>query len=324
MDDLTRAAIRYGTDKFGSHLYTPIYDQVLRHLRGRPIRLLEIGVGGYSNPLAGGSSLYAWAEYFPFGDIVGLDLSEKRIFPHPRINVIQGSQDDVGLLTNICNAYGPFDIVIDDGSHDPSHMIASFDVIFPLMKKEGIYIVEDTQTCFWKHAGGSPDGSGTIFDIAREIMASMHFEEARQAGQSPSSTKFAFITSSIRIHRNIIIFERGDNNYPSNHQFDMAHPNVQRVLAEIDEEAVRAPSHGNYMTRIEMQVCAGDVSAVMSLANDALAAYPRQQDLLAYILHVCERYQMHDVGKKVAQMLLDILPDDPSAIAIATRYRSMG
>ena len=74
LDPLTAIAIRHGTDKWGLHFYTPIYHSLLAPLRDKPLRLLEIGVGGYGSKYLGGSSLAMWAEYFGQGRIVGIDL----------------------------------------------------------------------------------------------------------------------------------------------------------------------------------------------------------------------------------------------------------
>jgi 8-demethyl-8-alpha-L-rhamnosyltetracenomycin-C 2'-O-methyltransferase len=79
VDPLTALAIKYGTDKWGPHFYTPIYHELFSAWRDRPIRLLEIGVGGYGFRKVGGSSLSMWAEYFPRGHITGLDIAPKQL-----------------------------------------------------------------------------------------------------------------------------------------------------------------------------------------------------------------------------------------------------
>jgi hypothetical protein len=79
IDPLTRLAIRHGTDKWGPHFYTPIYHELLAPLRDRPVKLLEIGVGGYGFRKIGGASLAMWADYFQWGTIIGLDVAEKQL-----------------------------------------------------------------------------------------------------------------------------------------------------------------------------------------------------------------------------------------------------
>ena len=44
---LTDIASRTGTDKWGTHFYTPHYERHLAHLRDETFTLLEFGVGGY-------------------------------------------------------------------------------------------------------------------------------------------------------------------------------------------------------------------------------------------------------------------------------------
>jgi hypothetical protein len=110
LDPLTRLAIRFGSDKFGAHLYTPIYHRMFNHLREQKLRILEVGIGGYDKPKAGGASLRMWAEYFPCSKIVGLDIAAKDIALPPRVTTVAGSQTDTGLLQRLLDDHGPFNI----------------------------------------------------------------------------------------------------------------------------------------------------------------------------------------------------------------------
>ena len=72
-----------------------------------------------------------------------------------RVKLGCGSQADKVLLENICSHaklnYGGFDLVMDDGSHKSSHVLASFDVISSYMKEEGVYAVEDIECMYDAH-----------------------------------------------------------------------------------------------------------------------------------------------------------------------------
>src|SRR5262245_54328808 len=46
--NLNLLAALSGMDKYGAHNYTPIYQELMARHRKRPVRLLEIGVGGYA------------------------------------------------------------------------------------------------------------------------------------------------------------------------------------------------------------------------------------------------------------------------------------
>ena len=157
MDDLTRLAIRHDTDKFGLHDYTPVYDALFGPLRDRPLRLLEIGIGGYGHADRGGGSLAMWRDYFPQGRITGLDIAAKRLDLGPRVSLHQGGQADPAVIAALVAQEGPFDIIIDDGSHRPGDVLESWRLLAPALAPGGLYVVEDVQTAFLPGYGGSAD-----------------------------------------------------------------------------------------------------------------------------------------------------------------------
>ncbi|MFV0302744.1 MAG: hypothetical protein ACK5IP_18065, partial [Paracoccus sp. (in: a-proteobacteria)] len=113
IDPLSRLAILHGTDKFGYHDYTPHYHQVLGHLRDRPLRMLEIGVGGYGYEDRGGESLATWRDYLTQAQITGLDIQAKSMDFGPRVRIVQGSQVDADCLSALVAERGPFDVILD-------------------------------------------------------------------------------------------------------------------------------------------------------------------------------------------------------------------
>ena len=172
--DLTSLAKVYQTDKWGSHYYTPIYEQWFASLRYKPVRLLEIGVGGYDRSLLGGDSLRMWKRYFEKGIITGIDLYNKSALGEHRINIEQGDQCDALFLQEVSRRHGPFDIIIDDGSHVQSHIIASFEALFPLMPTGGIYVIEDTQTSYWPKFEGSTEEMESIPSAMNYFIKRVH------------------------------------------------------------------------------------------------------------------------------------------------------
>lgn len=104
--------------------YFPIYQSIFGPLRAEPLRILEIGIWH-------GASLKLWRQYFehPKTVLVGIDvLSEcmESDAPAAGIHVRIGSQADPAFLQRVIEEFGPFDLIIDDGSHHSSHIIASF------------------------------------------------------------------------------------------------------------------------------------------------------------------------------------------------------
>jgi demethylmacrocin O-methyltransferase len=169
--DLTRLGRWYGTNKAGQkQAFTPIYQDHLGHRRHEPLRIFEIGIGGYERgPQSGGSSLRMWRSYFRRAEVVGLDL-EPRDFREPRITTIVGDQTDEALLRRISERYGPFDLIVDDGSHVSAHIRASFRTLWPLLAPGGTYVIEDTQTSYMEDLGGGPPGTpGTSMELVKEL-----------------------------------------------------------------------------------------------------------------------------------------------------------
>jgi hypothetical protein len=153
--NLDKLAQIYNTDKYGRHMYTPIYSMYFNKIRKLKLSILEIGVGGYDNPAAGGASLKMWKQYFSKSKITAIDIYDKKKLEENRIKIFQGSQDDYTFLMAVDKSEGPFDIIIDDGSHINKHVISSFNYLFPVLKNGGIYVIEDTETSYIDDMGGN-------------------------------------------------------------------------------------------------------------------------------------------------------------------------
>lgn len=98
-----------------------------------------------------------WKKYFPFGSIYSVDIYDKSRLQESRIKIFRGGQVDKNFLEAISNEIEGIDLIIDDGSHLNDHVIESFKLLFPKLKDGGIYVVEDTQTSYWKHFGGDSE-----------------------------------------------------------------------------------------------------------------------------------------------------------------------
>lgn len=138
---LDKIGLRYGTDKASfSHNYLEFYELYFQVLREEPITILEIGV-------LNGASLRTWQEYFPKAKIIGADIVQgSKRFESDRIAIEMMDQSNIEDITRVAVKHGPFDIVIEDGSHKWEHQITSIKTLFPFVRDGGIYIVEDLQT----------------------------------------------------------------------------------------------------------------------------------------------------------------------------------
>ncbi|MEU0879506.1 class I SAM-dependent methyltransferase [Lentzea sp. NPDC005914] len=178
--DLGALAVAHESDKWGDlHWYTQHYERHFARLRDEPVRVLEIGIGGYDDPDRGGASLRMWQQYFRRGLVHGLDIVPKNV-SGPRIMAVQGDQSDAEFLDLLGKELGPFDVVIDDGSHLNEHVRISFHALFPHVRSGGLYVVEDLQTAYWPGWGGSPDGGpGTSMGMLKSFVDGLNHAEVR-------------------------------------------------------------------------------------------------------------------------------------------------
>lgn len=207
--DMTSLAKIYQTDKWGYHFYTPVYEQWFKSLRYKPIRLLEIGVGGYAKSQMGGNSLRMWKRYFPQGQITGIDIYDKSALQENRLKILKGDQTDPIFLKELTNTEGPFDIIIDDGSHVQSHIITSFETLFPLMNRGGIYVIEDTQTSYWPKFEGSTAEMRSVPSAMNYFIKRVHTvnrQEWLQDEQHPELPEEGI--GSISFYHNLIFITR--------------------------------------------------------------------------------------------------------------------
>lgn len=200
------------TDKYGAHRYTPIYHRHFRKLRRKRINLLEIGVGGYSDE-RGGKSLDLWRAYFPRAQIAAIDIYDKTYLSKGRVKVFRCSQTDFDGLARICDSYGGFDIVIDDGSHLNEHQIETFGFLFNRLRDGGIYVVEDTQTSYWPAYGGGAVGTEehqrSCVQFFKSLVDGLNYEEFLESNYRPTDLDTKI--TSIEFHHNVIIVTKGDN-----------------------------------------------------------------------------------------------------------------
>lgn len=179
--NLNQLASIHGTDKWNDHWYTQHYQHQFGPWRTRKLRLLEIGIGGYEDPFKGGDSLRLWKSFFPNADIHELDIIDKTAHQESRITVHVGSQVDFDFLQSVIDKYGPFNIIIDDGSHINAHVRETFNFLFPkALTENGIYVIEDTQTSYWENFGGDQTdlkNPNTMMNLFKELIDKVNCQD---------------------------------------------------------------------------------------------------------------------------------------------------
>lgn len=310
VDPLTRLAIRHGTDKWGPHFYTPSYHELFSELRDRPIRLLEIGVGGYDLKTIGGASLAMWADYFPGGHITGIDIAEKRLALNPRIKIFQGSQNDPTFLKKVCDERGPFDIIIDDGSHIPKHVVTSFHLLFPSLVNGGLYVIEDVQTAFWPRFGGSILHGGDTVKFARTLIECLNHAEIAIVEQSHSFPPFAKQIKSFRAFHNLFVIDKGENCEPSNFAYDLNNPSAADAVKIIELELERTPTAEGMANLADVYLKGGNLLRAKEIADRALAQWPANVSALMAAYDVAKRRKDNSAKIDCLERILQIEPEN--------------
>ena len=129
----------YGCDKSYRHSYHEVYEPHFEPLRNEKINILEIGIFE-------GLSTSAFLDYFPNATIYGVDIftrlnpEDVPVLEHERVKWAKG---DSTIMKELPWEDVKFDIIIDDGKHTPEANKLTFENMFPYLKEDGMYFIED-------------------------------------------------------------------------------------------------------------------------------------------------------------------------------------
>jgi len=148
-----------------------------------------------------------WRKYF--GDdaiIFGIDINpECEQYNGLAGQVRIGSQIDELFLQPVIEEMGGVDIILDDGSHHMKHIPVTLKYLFPKLSNNGIYMIEDLHTAYWRSFGGGYKSSKNFFkfvsDLVDDIHHWYHSRELKQASISKDC-------SGIHIHDSIVVLEK--------------------------------------------------------------------------------------------------------------------
>lgn len=147
---LCELARKYQTDKGGAHNhyagypndgthgYTPIYYQLLKDRATSVRTVFEIGVNS-------GASLRMWRDFFPFALVIGVDIEKDHLFSDLGIACYYADASNAQSLHDavVRSCRNTFDLIVDDGSHDPAHQKIAVQAMCQYLSPTGIMVVED-------------------------------------------------------------------------------------------------------------------------------------------------------------------------------------
>ncbi|MBS1071002.1 hypothetical protein JK222_04685 [Gluconobacter cerinus] len=140
LDDIGR---KHGTHRSSiEHSFLFHYERILGPKRETVKKILEIAIGQSQSALT-------WEEYFPNSHIYSVDKSpQDKHYHSPRCTSRSFDPTDALQLSEFCREFGPFDFIVDNGSHVWSHQILSLQILFPQLRPGGSISIENIDTSY--------------------------------------------------------------------------------------------------------------------------------------------------------------------------------
>ncbi|WP_104019861.1 class I SAM-dependent methyltransferase [Roseovarius nitratireducens] len=190
------------------HHYFQVYEREMGRFLKQPISFLEIGIFK-------GGSIPMWKDYFPDGSrLTFIDIDPAcKAFEIEGTNVRIGNQADPEFLTSLAGELGPFDVVLDDGSHVCAHQIASFESLWQHLTNGGLYMVEDCHTSYWPGFGGGYRNEASFIEYSKRLIDTMHSWYTDQDALFPFQD-MARELNSVRFYDSIVAIEKLEQKEP--------------------------------------------------------------------------------------------------------------
>lgn len=184
------------------HHYFEIYERHFARFRDQPICLVEFGVSQ-------GGSLQMWRDYFGTrATIYGVDINPNcKQFEEPGVHIVIGDQEDRVFLKQFARSLPPVDILIDDGGHTMSQQINTFEELFPAVQANGVYLVEDLHTSYWRKWGGGFKRRGTFIEFSKGFIDRINAWHSQQP-RKLSPDQFTKTVRSLHFYDSVLVIEK--------------------------------------------------------------------------------------------------------------------
>ena len=219
-NDLIKVSLKYNSSKLldpeCTH-YLTHYNNILKDLRNKPIKILEIGVKE-------GDSLKIWKDYLhPDSKIYGIEIDPKPLKNFNQVNteIFFGDQADINFLKEVVDRAGEFDIIIDDGGHTQEQLKTSFEYLFKYgLKESGTYVMEDLGCSYWYKWSGGLNNNNSIINFLKNKIDNLNYRfwKGNRSDYVPKpdyrlvdATYWDENIETITFHKGICFLTKGDN-----------------------------------------------------------------------------------------------------------------
>lgn len=135
------------------------------------------------------------------------------------IEIHIGDQPDPVYMKELVERLPELAIILDDGGHEMKQQIHSFEVLYPLLSPQGVYLCEDVHTSYWSNYGGGCRRSGTFIEHAKRLIDRLNAfsmeNDATRGFRKQPVTEFTPSTDSIHFYDSVIVFEKAPREKPT-------------------------------------------------------------------------------------------------------------
>jgi len=207
------------TDKWSR--YFDVYQRYLEKYEGKNITFIEVGVQN-------GGSMEMWSKFFgPESKLYGIDIDlncANLQYDNPNINIIIGDQESKEFWNKTLPSIGPIDVFIDDGGHTMGQQIVTFEKVWSQIKKNGVYICEDTHTSYFQNFNSSYKSPNSFIEYAKDFADILHLKNTDQysflinqdisdvikTNEKLAKKEFAHDLSSIHFYDSMVVIEKDE------------------------------------------------------------------------------------------------------------------
>ena len=177
--------------------YFESYAKLLAPYRGKEITFVEVGIFS-------GGSLFMWRNYLgPKARIIGVEFNPDAVrWREAGFEIFIGSQSDPEFWKSFFKTVGSVDVLLDDGGHTYEQQISTVHHALPWVKDQGLIIVEDTHTSYFK-AFGYP----SAFTFIEWVKALIDNINSRCEQVAVSTLPYSKIVHSVEIFESIVAFK---------------------------------------------------------------------------------------------------------------------
>jgi hypothetical protein len=147
--------------KWDPHTYATHYHSIFNLSRENVKHVFECGLGTNNPNLKSnmtengipGASLRVWRDYFFNAKIYGGDIDKEILFEEEKIKTFYVDQLNSNSIKSMWESIQveEFDIIIDDGLHEPEANYNFFINSFHKLRKNGVFIIEDIPNIYLEH-----------------------------------------------------------------------------------------------------------------------------------------------------------------------------